>query len=187
MYKKIFSLLLVIVMMFNICSCTSNTMTSTNIDNTVSNNKNQTKIVFPNFSTIDLSGNTVTNDIFANKDLTVLNVWGTYCPPCIAEMPELGQWNKSLPDNIQILGMIIDVDSDTLTNKEEALSIINETGADFTHIVINQSLVPFLSDVYAVPTTFFIKNDGSFYAEPCVGALVDNYKKVVNVFLNENK
>ena len=45
----------------------------------------------PAFIAKDLQGNEITESIFAEKDLTVVNIWGTFCPPCIAEMPELGE------------------------------------------------------------------------------------------------
>ena len=44
----------------------------------------------PAFTTKDLDGNEVTEEIFAKKDLTVVNIWGTFCTPCIGEMPALG-------------------------------------------------------------------------------------------------
>ena len=56
----------------------------------------------PDFTTTTITGETVTNEIFAAKKITVLNIWGTFCPPCIAEMPELGKMARSLPDDAQI-------------------------------------------------------------------------------------
>ena len=47
---------------------------------------------FPSFRAVDLQGNEVTKEIFAQKKITVVNIWGTFCPPCIGEMPELGDW-----------------------------------------------------------------------------------------------
>ena len=72
------------------------------------------------FSTTDLEGNTVTNDIFSQADLTVVNFWGTFCNPCINEMPELAKWNEEMPDNVQMLGTIVDVE--TVDSDEYALA-----------------------------------------------------------------
>ena len=58
-----------------------------------------------------LEGNTVTNDILSQADLTVVNFWGTFCNPCINEMPELAKWNEEMPDNVQMLGAIVDVET----------------------------------------------------------------------------
>ena len=38
------------------------------------------------FSTKDLDGNTVTSEIFENYDVTLVNIWGTFCGPCKAEL-----------------------------------------------------------------------------------------------------
>lgn len=49
----------------------------------------------PQFMTTDMDGKKVTNDIFADYDMTVVNFWATYCNPCIDELPELAEWKKS--------------------------------------------------------------------------------------------
>lgn len=57
----------------------------------------------PAFEVTDLEGNPVgeSNSIFENTDITVVNCWGTFCTPCIDEMPELEEWTKEMPDNVQ--------------------------------------------------------------------------------------
>ena len=61
------------------------------------------------FTAENLALESVDSSIFAEKDLTVLNVWGTFCGPCINEMPELGEWQRALPENVQIIGLVADV------------------------------------------------------------------------------
>ena len=51
----------------------------------------------PAFTTEDLDGNEVTESILKDKDVTMINIWGTFCPPCIEEMPELAKLSASLP------------------------------------------------------------------------------------------
>ena len=72
---------------------------------------------FPTFTTQDLSGNTVDNSIFAQKELTVLNIWGTTCAPCITEMPELQEWSEEMPE--------IGIDSLWLLFNADGLQILN--------------------------------------------------------------
>ena len=45
--------------------------------------------VFEAFTAQDLDGNQVDQSIFADADLTMINVWGTFCTPCLDEMPDL--------------------------------------------------------------------------------------------------
>lgn len=140
---------------------------------------------FPSFTAADLNGNSVTESIFGEKDLTVLNIWGTFCGPCIREMPELGEWAKEMPDNVQILGLIIDISGeDDTEHRDLAVDITQQAGADFTNLIANTDFAPILRDVIGVPTTLFINGEGKIVGEPIVGADVDGYKTFVEEYLN---
>ncbi|MBQ4235421.1 MAG: TlpA family protein disulfide reductase, partial [Treponema sp.] len=39
------------------------------------------------FTATDLNGRIVTSEIFEKNKVTMLNIWGTFCGPCIREMP----------------------------------------------------------------------------------------------------
>ncbi len=117
----------------------------------------------PEFSTVDLDGETVTNDLFAEKDLTVLNVWGTFCGPCVAEMPELGEWAEELPENVQLVGLIIDIEGENDTeHRDAAVEITQKAGAEFRHLIANEDFAPFLEGVAGVPTTVFVDRKESW-------------------------
>lgn len=143
--------------------------------------------LFPAFTATDLDGNTVTESIFSEKDLTVLNIWGTFCGPCIGEMPELGEWAKEMPDNVQILGLIIDINGeDDTEHRDLAVDITQKAGADFTNLIANADFAPILREVIGVPTTLFIDGDGNIVGDPIVGADVNGYKTFVEEYLNES-
>lgn len=133
------------------------------------------------FSTTDLNGNPVTSDIIAQKDLTVINVWGTFCGPCIGEMPALAAWDKELPENVQIIGIISDVyaGGDTAA----ARNILSSTGVTFLNLLTNDSLIPLLSQSQYVPTTYIVDRNGNLVAAPIIGADVEGYKAVVENYL----
>lgn len=141
---------------------------------------------FPAFTATDLDGSTVTESIFSEKDLTVLNIWGTFCGPCIGEMPELGEWAKEMPDNVQIVGLIIDINGEEDTeHRDLAVDITQQAGVDFTNLIANADFAPILKDVIGVPTTLFIDGDGNIVGDPIIGANVDGYKTFVEDYLNE--
>lgn len=125
--------------------------------------------IFGNFETVTLEGETVTQDIFAEADLNMVNIWGTFCGPCIREMPELGELSDEYADEgVQIIGMLTDV---TDPEDETAHLIVDETGADYTHLVLSQDLVDnYLSQVQAVPTTVFVDGEGNQIGEVYTGA-----------------
>ena len=139
----------------------------------------------PSFTAKDLDGNTVTEDIFGEKDLTVVNIWGTFCSPCVAEMPELGEWAASMPDNVQIVGLIADISGDEDTKHHDlAVAITEKAGAQFTHIIANADFEPVMRWVVGVPTTLCVDKEGNLVGEPSVGAYVDGYKTFVEEYLN---
>lgn len=140
------------------------------------------------FEAQDMDGNIVTPAIFQESKLTMVNVWATYCNPCLNEMPELGELAGEYDsEEFQIIGIISDVleeaDQDTL---ELAEDLIEQTGAAYTHCLLNVSLYyALLTDVTAVPTTFFI-NENSEIVDTVVGAMdKESWEKKINALLEE--
>ena len=140
------------------------------------------------FEAVSADGETVTSDIFADSRLTMVNVWATYCNPCLMEMPYLGELAAEYsPEDFQIIGIISDVmegDEDTL---QTALSLISETGADtYTHLLLNESLyTAMLTDVTAVPTTFFVDSEGRILDTVLGSKEKDAWKELIDVYLEE--
>ncbi len=139
------------------------------------------------FESTDLDGNAVTDAIFADKDITVLNVWATYCGPCKEEMPELGEWAAELPDNVQIIGVLTDVPEGDAGMIKTAKKICEKTGVTYTNIVCSDTVDKMLADVEAVPTTFFLDSEGKTVCAPMLGADVEGYKKAVSDYLEQLK
>ena len=139
------------------------------------------------FTTTDLDGNEVTNAIFGEKDLTVVNFWGTFCGPCINEMPELGEWSRSMPENVQIIGVLVDVNSaDDEDGVAAARQIVADTGADYPQLIGNEDF-NMLASVSAVPTTIFVDREGNVVGGTVVGADVAQYKAFVEEYLLEKE
>ena len=147
----------------------------------------ETENAFPAFTTTDLEGNTVTQDVFLGKDLTVVNVWGTYCGPCINEMPELGEWAARMPDNVQLLGIVCDwMAGDEGETLELARDIVARTGANYTSVAMCEGLAWLDYNLEGVPTTFFVNGNGEMVGEVILGAYVDQYKTQVETLLYGN-
>lgn len=143
----------------------------------------------PAFTTTDLAGNTVTEAIFAEKDLTVVNVWGTFCGPCISEMPELGAWAREMPENVQLIGVVCDLmeaDGENETH-DLAASILEGAEADFTCLTVSDGLMWIPYSVSGVPTTFFVNSSGNIVGKAILGAYVELYKAQVEELLNGNE
>ena len=136
------------------------------------------------FSAKNLDKEDIDSSIFAEKDLTVLNVWGTFCGPCINEMPELAEWAKEMPDNVQIVGLVADISGESDDEHIElAKKIMEQSSGEFTNIIPSVDFIPLLSNVVGVPTTFFINKEGKIVGKPIVGAQVPKYKAFVEEYL----
>lgn len=140
------------------------------------------------FEATTIDGETITSDVFGDSRLTMLNVWATYCNPCLNEMPELGELAAEYDSaDFQLIGIISDVTDQAQTDMTElAASLIEETGADYPHLLLNESLYyAFLYDVTAVPTTFFFNEDGELL-DTVVGAMdKDSWKEKIDGLLEE--
>ena len=112
------------------------------------------------------SDETFTEKDLADYDLTVVNVWTTWCGYCIYEMPGLQALYENLPDNINFISICADADVEYETAKE----ILEEIGCTFTTIVPGDDLrVSLLMQVQGYPTTFFIDSEGNAVGKPHVG------------------
>ena len=140
------------------------------------------------FEAADIEGNTVSSSIFSEAKLTMINVWATYCNPCLQEMPDLGELSGEYDSGeFQIIGVISDVqegtDPDTL---DKASGLIDQTGADYPHLLLNQSLYEaMLTEVTAVPTTFFFDSNG-MVLDTLVGSRdKDEWKEIIDALLEK--
>ena len=138
----------------------------------------------PEFHSIDLEGNEVDNSIFAQADITVINIWGTFCPPCVGEMPDLAAWDAELPDNVQIIGIVTDVASADAKEYATARKLVSENGIKYTNIIVGDQFTEGLLEyVIGVPTTLFVDSEGKCVADAVVGAYIDRYKSTVEGLL----
>lgn len=124
----------------------------------------------------DLSGAAVGPEVLAGHKITMINVWGTFCPPCIEEMPDLAKLNEEYQDEgFQVVGMVIDAAGIDQKNKdkvvETANSIIAQTGANYQHIIPGEELLTgIFRDLQYVPSTYFVNEQGELVGKAYAGA-----------------
>jgi rhodanese-related sulfurtransferase len=148
--------------------------------------------ILSRFSARDLDGNTVDAGIFADYKLTMVNIWATFCTPCIGEMPELGSLHREYAGKgVQIVGIVADAADSSggiLPDMvETAGQIVELTGADYLHLLpsadLNDAL---LEDVAAVPTTIFVDAAGNQVGEVYVGAKSSGeWRAIIDQLLEE--
>lgn len=140
------------------------------------------------FEATTTEGETVTSDCFADSKLTMINVWGTYCNPCLTEMPDLGEIAASYDKaDFQLMGIICDVpEGSEQANIDNAKDLIEKTGADYPHLLLSESLYTNLvGGTDAVPTTFFVNNKGEVLGYVVGANAKDTWVELIEQLLAE--
>ncbi len=143
------------------------------------------EVSFRSFSSFTLDGSTFTQKDIAAKDATVINFWGTFCSPCIQEMPDLAAFEKSLPDNVQLITICVDAQG----NQETAQALLEQAGFEgITLVSGDENFDQIVQTVQAVPTTFFVDSQG-LVGQAVVGAqpdLAEMYLDAINQVLKNS-
>lgn len=185
MLKRILFLILVLSLIStagcgvdtNIMDGQEGTQTDENgVDKDQTNEGDPAQIGLINFQTQDIYGNDVNQSIFQDYSLTLVNVWGTFCGPCLDEMPDLGELQKEYePKGVNIVGIVVDVqgeDMEILADQLElAKQIASGTEADYTHMLITEEMIEaVLNQFDAIPASFFVDSDGNIVSEFYIGS-----------------
>lgn len=147
--------------------------------------KTDSKKVFGAFQSKTLDGEDITQEVFEKADLTMVNIWGTFCGPCIREMPDLGELNREYEGKgFQVVGIVSDVGE---PGDEKAEEIVTSTKADYVNIVAGGDLRSgILSQVSVVPTTIFVDKEGSQVGDVYSGARDKNgWMDIIESLLTE--
>ncbi|MEH2950840.1 TlpA disulfide reductase family protein [Sporofaciens sp. JLR.KK001] len=125
------------------------------------------------FSMEDVNGETYTQEMFADHDLTMINVFTTWCSPCIREIPDLEKLSKEMEDQgVQVVGIVLDVagnaDEETI---EKAKLLAEKTGAAYPFLIPDAGyLNGRLAGISAVPETFFADKEGNIVGKTYSGS-----------------
>jgi thiol-disulfide isomerase/thioredoxin len=85
-------------------------------------------------------------------EVLFLNFWGTYCPPCIAEMPEIQKLYNDYGKRVKFI--LVSAEA-----PEKVQSFLSSRGYDLPSYYGGRNM-PEVFSVRSVPTTFIISGDG---------------------------
>lgn len=117
--------------------------------------------------TTTLNGDVFTSaDITKNK-LTVMNVWATWCPPCVAELPHLQKVSEAFQDEgVAVIGVLQDGVTELGKRDDQAIEsanvLLDEAGAEYPILLPDDALqYTFIRTMQCFPTTFFLDGEGN--------------------------
>lgn len=147
------------------------------------------------FSTYDLDGAVVDESVFAGHKLTMINIWATFCGPCLREMPQLGELAAEYAEkDVQIIGIVADIQQNkdgTFAEEDvkKVRELVEQTGADYLHLLPSSDLIKAkLKDVSAVPETIFVDDKGNLIGESYLGSRSgEDWAVIIDQILWESK
>ena len=125
--------------------------------------------------TKDIHGKEFSSKDFANYDLTMVNVFATWCTACIQEIPDLVEVQKEMQaKGVNIIGIVTDTVDDTGENREalEKAKLIQEkTKANYSFLMPDKTnFNGRLNGIQALPETFFVDKNGQIVGETYSGS-----------------
>lgn len=138
------------------------------------------------FETTGIDGKTYTEKVFSDYDLTLVNVFTTWCSPCVKEIPELQELYKEMKDKgVGVAGVVLDTTDEKGNQDEEAVKkagILQEkTKAEYPFLTPDATMMNGrLQGISAFPETFFVDKDGNIVGDTYTGShTLDEWKEIV--------
>ena len=128
-----------------------------------------------NLQTMDIDGKEFSGKDFSDYDLTMVNVFATWCSPCVQEIPDLAEIQKEMKGKgVNIIGVVTDTVDQTGENQEalEKAKLIRERSkAEYSFLIPDKSnFNGRLSGIQAFPETFFVDKKGQIVGETYSGS-----------------
>lgn len=188
--KKIIICTLLVAMTLSLSACGSkdsksqNTGTKTTQSEVSKNGFEGLKEV-PKFKVKDIEDKEVTNDIFKDKKLTMINIWGTFCGPCVEEMPILQELYKEYGEKgVNILGIVADGD----INETQALQILKKKKVEFVNLIPDEKFKEnFVGRTKVAPFSLIVNSKGEIMDMVAGSMDKEGYKKFIEKNLKNVK
>ncbi|MGI5977080.1 MAG: TlpA family protein disulfide reductase [Candidatus Limivicinus sp.] len=121
-------------------------------------------------------GAPINSEVFKDNELTLVNIFATWCGPCVGEIPDL-QKISAADNGFGVIGMVADTfDSKTGEISQEAVEtakeIAEKTGAEYPFIIPDSFFMEnTLNNAAALfPISFIADKDGLIVQGPIGGA-----------------
>ncbi|MCM8762699.1 MAG: TlpA family protein disulfide reductase [Candidatus Omnitrophica bacterium] len=111
----------------------------------------------PDFTLQDINGKVLKLSDYKGK-VVVINFWATWCPPCLAEIPDFVKFYNSYKEKgVEIIGIAVSSDIN------DVKKIIGEKKINYPVCMSDGKVESQYGGIRAVPTTFIIDKQGNIY------------------------
>jgi len=129
------------------------------------------------FDTIDTSGNKVTQDVFKDKDISIVHFWSTDCIDCLNELPQIGEIQSLVPSNVQLITVVIKDGDFWVREAQQCLDKYNITAQ--TLMLGDGDLKATKDKLTWIPTTLIVDSSGELLCEGLVGGAPERWIETV--------
>ena len=124
----------------------------------------------PRFMALDIEGNMHTLEEYKGKPL-ILNFWGTWCPPCRRELPDLKKiYAEYNPQGLEIIGLAVN------DSPAQVRSFAEKMGLGWVMLIANRESAMSYQIGAGVPVTIFLDREGNEISR-AIGARDYNFFK----------
>ena len=138
------------------------------------------------FETKGVDGKDYTEKVFSDYDLTLVNVFTTWCSPCVNEIPELEKLYEEMKEKgVGVVGVVLDTVGDDAKQNEDTVKkagvLQEKTKASYPFLVPDSTMMNGrLNGISAFPETFFVDKEGNIVGETYSGShTLDEWKEIV--------
>ncbi|MCF6361176.1 MAG: TlpA family protein disulfide reductase [Cyclobacteriaceae bacterium] len=107
------------------------------------------------FTLTGMDGSTLDFETLRGK-VIFINMWATWCAPCIAEMPSIQKLYNNYKDNPDVVFAMVSFDRDPL----KAEKFVIKKGFDMPIYFPNETQIPKVYESRGIPTTYVINKEG---------------------------
>ena len=136
------------------------------------------------FTTKDIDGSKVTSEsLFGKAEVTMINLWATWCSPCVRELPELEELYMEYRDRgVEVVGILLDGTDESAI--ESAKTLMIKAGITYPVLRPSEDMGDLLNVQY-IPATVFVDAQGNLVADMVVGADLQAYRDTLDQLLGE--
>ena len=138
------------------------------------------------FETKGVDGKDYTEKVFSDYDLTLVNIFTTWCSPCVNEIPELEKLYEEMKEKgVGVVGVVLDTVGDDGKQDDAAVKkagvLQEKTKASYPFLIPDSTMMNGrLNGISAFPETFFVDKEGNIVGETYSGShSLDEWKEIV--------